>query len=126
MQDSKQISQRVGARIRQLRTQRGLSQERLALECEMNVVYLGQVERGERCPTVFTLYRICLGLGIELSELFSLDFEELPNNNALDIHHVTAAMESMTPEQAHSIAKIVDEVVQFPSAPSNPRKKQKR
>ena len=59
MAESKAIAQQVGARIRQLRTERGMSLEKLALECGMNPAFLGHVERGLRCPTVYTLARVC-------------------------------------------------------------------
>ena len=70
MAESKAIAQQVGARIRQLRTERGMSLEKLALECGMNPAFLGHVERGLRCPTVYTLARVCSGLGVSLAELF--------------------------------------------------------
>ena len=63
------ISRMIGKRIQKFRTQRKLSQEALALASDMHPAYLGRVERGERCPTVDTLYKISQGLKIPLSEL---------------------------------------------------------
>lgn len=60
----------LGKRIQYLRLNRKMSQEDLALECEINKNYLSDLERGCRNPTVKVLAKIARGLGISLSELF--------------------------------------------------------
>lgn len=57
----------IGDRVKELRTQNKLSQEQLALRAEITTAYLGQIERGEKNPTVVTVERICNALGISLS-----------------------------------------------------------
>ena len=69
MADNTRLAREVGAKIKYLRQKRGLSQEALALSCDMNPAFLGHVERGMRSPTLNTLQRICDGLGITLTEL---------------------------------------------------------
>ena len=65
------IAGRIGARIRDLRTQRGLTLEALAALAEVSRAMLSRVERGESSPTAQLLNRICGGLGITLSTLFA-------------------------------------------------------
>ncbi len=60
----------LGKRIQYLRSNRKMSQEDLALECDINKNYLSDLERGCRNPTVKVLAKIARGLGISLSELF--------------------------------------------------------
>lgn len=60
----------LGKRIHYLRKQRGLSQEDLALECEINRNYLSDLERGRRNPSLLILDKIANGLNITLEELF--------------------------------------------------------
>ena len=60
----------LGKRIRYLRKQRGLSQEDLALECEINRNYLSDLERGRRNPSLLILDKIANGLNVTLEELF--------------------------------------------------------
>ena len=60
MAESTQIAQEIGAKIRYLRLKRGMSQETLALNCDMNPAFLGHVERGMRCPTVNDSIQITL------------------------------------------------------------------
>lgn len=112
MAESKTIARQVGARIRQLRTDRGMSLEKLALECGMNPAFLGHVERGLRCPTVYTLARVCAGLDISLAELF-LAAPDQENDNAAAIQHVTDQMRSLTPQQAETVARLVDDAVEL-------------
>lgn len=64
----------VGRRIKLFRSIRGWSQEKLALQAEINPAFLGHLERGLKVPTVTTLMKITDALGITLSEFFS-DFQ---------------------------------------------------
>lgn len=61
---------RFGRRVRELRTERGLSQEELASIARLDRSYLGAVERGERNVTLVKIVQIARGLGVEPSELF--------------------------------------------------------
>ena len=56
------ISSIIGERIRKFRTEQKLSQEELAFNSELHPAYIGKVERGEKCPTIETLYKIANGL----------------------------------------------------------------
>lgn len=58
-----------GTRIRELRKQRGYSQEEFAEHVDMHRTYLGGLERGERNPTLTIMMRLAKGLGVSLSEL---------------------------------------------------------
>jgi transcriptional regulator with XRE-family HTH domain len=60
----------LGKRIRQLRQERGWSQERLADEAGMHRTYMWGIEQGVRNPSVRHLVRIAEALGISLSVLF--------------------------------------------------------
>jgi len=51
--------------MRRLRAARGLSQEALAHECEINRTYLSSVERSERNVSIDNIARIAKGLQVE-------------------------------------------------------------
>ena len=53
--DREKISIKIGERIRRYRTARHLSQESLALTCEIHPAYLGRLEKGEKCQEVSDL-----------------------------------------------------------------------
>ena len=61
---------RFGQRVRELRSERGWSQEDFAAECGVHRTYLGGVERGERNLSLVNIHRIAQALGITLSDLF--------------------------------------------------------
>ena len=58
----------VGRRLRQLREQHGLSQEKVQFKTG---IYLAYVENGHRNPTVTTLIDICRYYGTTLEEFFA-------------------------------------------------------
>ena len=65
------ISKKIGRRIRELRQDRGLSQEQLAFEADLHRAYIGQIERGEKNIGVRNLEKIAKALKVSMKELFS-------------------------------------------------------
>lgn len=63
---------KVGKRIRDLRKDRGFSQESFAYEVGLDRTYMGSVERGERNVAAINLIKIAKVLKIEVGELFPL------------------------------------------------------
>ncbi len=64
-----------GRRVRQLRKQRGVSQEAFAHEIKIDRSYFGSIERGERNVSLDNICLIARGLGVPPAEL--LMFEPL-------------------------------------------------
>ena len=64
-----EISTIVGQRIRSRRRSQKLTQEKLAHLSNCHPTYIGQLERGEKSPTLPTLERICRALQYPMSEL---------------------------------------------------------
>ena len=63
------LSVEIGQLIRKQRTQQGITQESLALQCGIDRSYMGRIERGEVNLTVEKLYEIASVLGISVKEL---------------------------------------------------------
>ncbi len=64
------ITKEVGMRIKELRTQKGFSQEKLALEAEIDRTYLAGIENGRRNPTLKSLEKILRTLEISFEDFF--------------------------------------------------------
>jgi len=65
-----EILRLFGERLRELRTERNLSQERLAELAGLDRNYIGQIERAERNVALVNIVRIAKALEIEPAELF--------------------------------------------------------
>ena len=64
------IEEQIGAKIRNLRNQNGLTQEELADRTELTKGFISQMERGLTAPSVSTLMDIVGCLGTNLSDFF--------------------------------------------------------
>lgn len=67
--DQEEIQRKFGLRLREVRKQKGFSQEKLALACGLDRTYIGGVERGERNISLLNIHRIAAALKIAPSEL---------------------------------------------------------
>lgn len=63
----------LGDRLRFLRKQTGLSQEKFALKIGMDRTYYASVENGKRNISILNLNRIANGLNMSLSEVLFFD-----------------------------------------------------
>ena len=61
----------VARNLRRLRVLRGLSQENLAVDAQIDRTYMSRLERKLENPTVGVLERIALALDVPISEFFA-------------------------------------------------------
>lgn len=59
----------VGTVIADFRKRKGISQEVLSGLSDIGRTHLSAIERGERKPTLETLYRICIALDVKMSDI---------------------------------------------------------
>jgi len=59
----------VGANVRRLRRAKGLTQEEVAFRSEIDLAYLGGIERGRRNPSLLVMARIARALSSDPIEL---------------------------------------------------------
>ena len=69
MPKKRDILKRFGARVRELRLEKGLSQEKFAAKCDLDRTYLGSVERGERNIALRNIEKIAKAFGKSITEL---------------------------------------------------------
>ncbi len=61
----------LGEAIRRMRQSKDLSQEKLALLCDVDRSYLGRVERGDNNAALLTLVRIASALKVSVAEIMA-------------------------------------------------------
>jgi len=61
----------VGANIRRIRNEKGLTMESLAHETEIEYRQIGRIERGEINTTIISLVRIAEVLKVDISQFFN-------------------------------------------------------
>lgn len=64
------IRQRFGARVRELRSDQGYSQEGFAAECGLHRTYMGGIETGKRNVSLVNIEKIARALNVPIRELF--------------------------------------------------------
>ena len=74
----------LGARLRQIRVMRKLSLVELSAKAAVSVPMLSHIERGHATPSLNTLQRISMALGVALSDIFlAVERERLSNDNVV-------------------------------------------
>lgn len=66
---TKTTLERFGERVRTLRLEAGISQEKLAELSDLHRTYISGVERGERNPSLTSISRIAKALKVSLSKV---------------------------------------------------------
>lgn len=60
-----------GKNVREVRQQRKLTQEKLAFEAEIDLTYVGRIEKGKVNPSLLVMGRIASALSVPLTKLLS-------------------------------------------------------
>lgn len=70
MEKEKVVLKRFGEKVRSLRKERGMSQEKFAELCGLDRTYISGIERGTRNVSLKNIETIAHALGISKSDLF--------------------------------------------------------
>jgi len=63
------INERLGANIRKMREDKGLLQKEFSKKVGLDPAYLSNIETGKMNPTVTTIEKIAISLGVKVDEL---------------------------------------------------------
>lgn len=75
------VQRRFGARVRELRLERGLTQEALADHCGLFRTYMSRIETGVANPTLAMIEALAVSLDVPIGELFPVQ-EARPRSKA--------------------------------------------
>lgn len=105
------INNLVGDRIRLLRNERNLSQDKLAERAGLHNTYIGQVERGEKNVTIESLEKIVNALGISFEELFkNIMPRKMMNSIPSDCYNIILKLPI---KDQNYIIDIIEKIIEF-------------
>lgn len=67
--DFEQVRQQLALNVREMRADKQLSQEQLALDADVDRTYVSQIERGKGNPSLLVLCKLGLVLDSDIREL---------------------------------------------------------
>ena len=67
----KKILIAFGNKVRELRKEKGLSQEELSFKADLHRTYIGMIERAEKNITLANIEKIANALNVNIKELFN-------------------------------------------------------
>ena len=102
------IAKIIGQRIRNYRTQKGLSQEKLAELAGCHPTYIEQLERGEKNVTLESVEKIASAMDISLSELFDKLGKSGSNNIAAKCYDLVASKNEAEQKQLYKMLQEMD------------------
>lgn len=95
-----------GSRIRSIREAANLSREKAAERAETGANYLGEVERGEKFPTLEMIERIAAALEVSPSAFFEYEAEEIDNQLLISkVQHLLSRLNTDQLQQALRVLK---------------------
>ncbi|WP_058301495.1 helix-turn-helix domain-containing protein [Gorillibacterium timonense] len=108
----KDILKLVGHRVRDLRKERGWSQEALGEKGGFHYSYIGQIERGEKNVSLLNLVKIADALEVGVPQLFAyLDDEEKYIGSEADLQEIVKTLRTKKPHQVRMARNVVRELV---------------
>lgn len=109
------VAKIIGQRIRNYRTQKGLSQEKLAELAGCHPTYIGQLERGEKNATLESVEKIASAMDISLSELFDKLGKSGGDNIAAKCYDLVASKNEAEQKQLYKMLQEMDKYKNQPS-----------
>lgn len=101
--------ERLGHRIREERKRHQYTLEALANQAQIGMVYLSEIERGIKAPSLGVLVKIVNAFGDISIDYLVRDFAEPGKKYVLN--EITEKMSDLTPSQIRMISDIVDTVI---------------
>ena len=95
----------LGKRIRESRISRGFTQQELADRAQIGVVYLSEIERGIKMPSMNIFVKLIDALEVSADYVLR---DELPSGKEFICTEITEKLLVLTPGQRNAAAAILD------------------
>ena len=67
------IRNKIGIRLKELRNEKGLSQEKFSFLCELDRTYIASIEQGKRNVSIANIEKIAKALDLSVYQFFKLE-----------------------------------------------------
>ena len=104
----------IGEQIRNIRKERGMTQEALANACGFQYSYLSDIERGERNISMETLEKIVEALGVVPAEIFNFSHANTDNESIekrMLIESVRALLIARNVEEVKFVHRVANDFI---------------
>lgn len=95
----------LGKRLREARLKKGYTQQALAAQAEIGDVYLGEIERGLKMPSMNTFIKITETLQISADYILR---DDLTSGSVFIFDEITEKLKDLTPQQRKTATEILD------------------
>lgn len=95
----------LGQKIREARSKRGYTQQALAQEAGIGIMYLGEIERGIKMPSMRIFIKLIEALDISADYVLR---DELTSGEGYIYDELTEKLKNLTPRQRKTAADILD------------------
>lgn len=110
------ISKLLGDKIRDIRKSKNLSQEHIAFLASLSPAHFGQIERGNKKPTIETINKIAKALDVTIIDLFSFEMPQVelnadkPHGN---LETIKLLLKDMDEQSLGEVLKIIKAMIGF-------------
>lgn len=95
----------LGRKIQEARKKMGYTQESLAEKADIGIMYLGEIERGVKMPSLKIFIKLITALNISADYVLR---DELPSGKEYIFDEITKKLEDLTPKQRKAAVDILD------------------
>ena len=107
------ISNQLGARIRQYRKKMGQTQEVLALNSGMNVSFLGDIERGIKKPSIESLEKLLKALDVTFQDFFDFETAIKPFKDCTALEKLNMELRGRSENEIRMIYKVIMQILAY-------------
>ncbi len=114
--NNSEISKLLGENIRVIRKSKNLSQEHIALLASISPAHLGQIERGNKKPTIETISKIANALDVSIIDLFNFNISQVELTTVKtqgNLETIKLLLKDMDEESLGEVLKSIKAMIAF-------------
>ncbi len=98
----------IGKRIKEARMAREMTQQQLADAVEKTIVYISEIERGIKLPSLTLFVQLAKALEVSTDSLLR---DDLDTSKTYVYHEITTKLETLTPKQRAVCVELLEAII---------------